>query len=81
MTDRAKIAVVFLEYVEYGLPECHHCACKPNHRGSWILGHMRKIHVENIKSDLYEIHDSYVKTTTITELAHQGTTTVTRNLP
>ena len=59
MANIAKIAAVFLEPVEYSLPECHCHARKPNYRGSWVLHHMRQVQVEDIKGRLDEIHDSY----------------------
>lgn len=59
VANGAKIAVVFLEPVEHRLPECHYHAHKPNYRGSRVLHHMRQIQVEDIKSCLYEIHQSY----------------------
>ena len=59
MANGAKVAVVFLEPVEYRLPECHCHARKPNYRGCWVLHHMRQVQVEGIKGRLYEIQGSY----------------------
>lgn len=53
------MAAVFLETVQQCLGQCHRRARKANYRGTWVLHHMREVHVEEIESGLYEIQESY----------------------